>query len=102
MLLAVLIPCEWRIVVQMRNMPPPPRGSTTSRRPRLALVGIALLMPLSACQQLPAPSGDRSIIGRSPAGPGDVQTQANAGSPDSQSSELGPLTTVKRGNLQDT
>jgi len=73
-----------------------------SRHPRFALVGIALLMPLSACQQLPVPSGDRSIIGRSPTGPGDVQTQANAGSPDSPSGDLGPLTTVKRGNLQDT
>jgi len=63
---------------------------------------MALLIPLSACQQPSAPSGDQSIIGRSPAGPGSGQTQANAGSPDSQSNELGPLTTVKRGNLQDT
>jgi multidrug efflux pump subunit AcrA (membrane-fusion protein) len=63
---------------------------------------MALLMPLSACQHLSAPSGDRSIIGRAPGVPGLGQTQVSAGSPESQSSELGPLTTVKRGNLQDS
>jgi multidrug efflux pump subunit AcrA (membrane-fusion protein) len=88
--------------VPIPNVPRPLRSLSMSRHPRLALVGMALLIPLSACQQLSAPSGDRSIIGRSPAALEAGQTQVSAGSPDTQTSDLGPLTTVKRGNLQDT
>src|SRR5437868_3644764 len=50
---------------------------------------------------MPASSGDQSIIGQSPAGQGSTTGQASAGPADNRSGDLGPLTTVKRGNLQD-